>query len=77
MRGKVEATLAALRAFEGDAEGREERLAAAAEAVYAYLIQREVMGTRNTEQAVSSYSIPREVLARLGASGPALNDGRT
>jgi uncharacterized protein DUF6665 len=65
---KVETTLAALRRFEGGAEAREELLSAAAEAVYAYFIQREVIGLHNTAQTVRDYGIPGEVLARLGSS---------
>jgi hypothetical protein len=65
---KVEATLAALRRFEGGVEAREELLSETAEAVYAYFIQRELIGLHNTAQTVRDYGIPREVLARLGCS---------
>jgi len=65
---KVETALAALREFEGDAAAREELLFIAADAVYALLVQREVMGLRNTAQVVRDYCIPSDVLARLGAS---------
>ena len=64
---KVEATLAALKAHEGDAEERAAKLKAAAEAVYAYFIQRELLGLRNTALTVRDYGIPDEVLLRLGA----------
>jgi len=65
---KVEATLAALRGFEGEAAAREALLSDAADAVWAYFIQRELIGLRNTAQAIRDYAIPREVLARLGIS---------
>ena len=65
---KVEATLSALRAHQGNGEERVALVAAAAQAVYAYFIQRELIGLRNTAQTVRDYGIPGEVLARLGAS---------
>jgi hypothetical protein len=65
---KVETTLGALRAFEGEAGMRDALLADAADAVWAYFIQRELIGLRNTAQAIRDYAIPREVLARLGIS---------
>jgi hypothetical protein len=40
----------------------------AAEAVYAYFIQRELCGLRRHQDAIREYRIPPEVLARLGAS---------
>jgi len=63
---KVEAALAALKAHEG-ADGRGPLLKAAADAVWAFLVQREVMGLRDRNAVVAQYGIPREVLARLGA----------
>src|SRR5690242_8835118 len=65
---RVEATLATLRGFGGSAEARDELVRAAADAVYAYFIQRELIGLRNTAQTVRDYAIPGEVLVRLGAS---------
>jgi hypothetical protein len=62
---KAEAALAALRRHEG--EGRAEVLKAACDAVWCFLVQREVMGLRDRAQIVREYDIPREVLARLGA----------
>ena len=61
---KAEAALAALRAHEGD--GRAAVLARAADAVWCFLVQREVMGLRDRAQVIADYRIPREVLARLG-----------
>ena len=65
---KVETAIAALRGFDGPAEERKALLSAAAWAVHAYFIQRELLGLRNTEQTIRDYGIPGEVLARLGAS---------
>ncbi len=64
---KVERTLAALKAFEGDIEGRRPLLREAAEAVYAYFIQRELCGMRRHQDVIREYAIPNEVLVRLGA----------
>ena len=62
---KMEAALAALRDHQG--EGRPEALKAAADAVWAFLVQREVLGLRDRAAIVAQYAIPREVLNRLGA----------
>lgn len=63
---KVETTLAALREHPGG-EGRAQALKAAADAVWAFFVQREVMGLRDRAYIVAHYGIPREVLNRLGA----------
>ena len=65
MGEKTEKALAALRAHEG--EGRAEVLKAAADAVWCFFVQREVMGLRDRAQIVADYQIPREVMVRLGA----------
>ncbi|MFL5295846.1 MAG: DUF6665 family protein [Phenylobacterium sp.] len=62
---KAEAALAALRAHEG--EGRAQVLKAACDAVWCFLVQREVMGLRDRAAIVAAYDIPKEVMARLGA----------
>lgn len=62
---KAEAALAALKAHEG--EGRAEVLKAAADAVWCFLVQREVMGLRDRAAIVAEYQIPKEVMVRLGA----------
>lgn len=64
---KVERTLAALRAFDGEPDQRRPLLREAADAVYAYFIQRELCGMRRHHDAIRDYAIPNEVLARLGA----------
>ena len=65
MGRKAEAALAALAAHEG--EGRAEVLKTAADAVWCFLVQREVLGMRDRAAIVAQYDIPREVMARLGA----------
>lgn len=40
----------------------------AADAVYAYFIQRELCGMRRHQDVIRDYAIPPEVLVRLGAS---------
>jgi len=62
---KVEKALAALREHEG--EGRAEVLKAAADAVWGFLVQREIMGLRDRTAIVAQYGIPREVMNRIGA----------
>ncbi|MBY2910505.1 DUF6665 family protein [Rhizobium leguminosarum] len=67
---KVEATLAALKAWAPDRQSAEERerlLNEASDAVWAFLIQREICGLRNNRDAIQRYGIPNEVIARLGA----------
>lgn len=63
---KVEAALAALRAHPGG-EGRPAVLRAAADAVWGFFVQREIMGLRDRNAVIAHYGIPREVLARLVA----------
>ncbi|WP_296597145.1 DUF6665 family protein [Phenylobacterium sp.] len=63
---KVEAALAALRDHPGG-EGRAIVLKAAAEAVWGFLVQREIMGLRDRAAVIALYDIPREVLVRIGA----------
>jgi hypothetical protein len=64
---KVETALAALSACAAGDEARAAALKAAADAVWSFLVQREVMGLRDRAQVIAQYGIPREVLARLGA----------
>jgi hypothetical protein len=63
---KVEEALAALNAHDG-AEGRPALVKAAADAVWGFLVQREVMGLRDRARIVAEYGIPREVMNRIGA----------
>jgi hypothetical protein len=64
---KVEQTLARLRSLDRGAPERTVMLKDAAEAVYAYFIQRELCGMRRHHDAIRDYAIPNEVLVRLGA----------
>lgn len=67
---KVEAALAALKAWSADRQGADERerlLNEASDAVWAFFIQREICGLRNNRDAIQRYGIPNEVIARLGA----------
>jgi hypothetical protein len=63
---KVEAALANLRDAEGSA--RAAALKAAADAVWSFFVQREVLGLRDRKAIIEQFGIPREVLARLGAT---------
>ena len=62
---KVEAALASLRERPGG-EGRGVVLKAAADAVWGFLVQREVLGLRDRNAVIAHYAIPREVMNRLG-----------
>ena len=62
---KAEAALLTLKAHEGG--GRAQVLKSAADAVWCFLVQREVMGLRDRAAVVAQYDIPREVMVRLGA----------
>jgi hypothetical protein len=64
---RVERSLAELAAFEGNPEDRVVVLKRAADAVYAYFIQRELCGMRRHQDVIREYQIPNAVLARLGA----------
>lgn len=64
---RVESALAALRAHGEGEDARKRLLCEAADAVYAYFIQRELCGLRRHQDVIREYAIPREVLVRLGA----------
>lgn len=61
---KVADAVAALAAATGD---RDARLAEARQAVWAYFVQRELIGFRKHTDVIQELGIPREVLAGLGA----------
>ena len=63
---KVEAALNVLAAHDGG-DGRPALVKAAADAVWGFLVQREVMGLRDRNAVVAQYGIPREVMVRIGA----------
>jgi hypothetical protein len=64
---KVEKSLEKLRAHVGKDEARAALVRSAADAVYAYFVQRELCGLRRHDDIIRDYAIPREVLVRLGA----------
>jgi hypothetical protein len=64
---KVEACLEKLRAHPDGKEARAALVKSAADAVYAYFVQRELCGFRRHDDIIRDYAIPREVLVRLGA----------
>ena len=63
----VEESLARLSAHQGDEAERRSLVRDAADAVYAYFIQRELIGLRRHQDVIREYAIPKAVLARLGA----------
>lgn len=68
---RVEACLARLRqwdadAGERDAAERQDLVQDAADAVWAFFIQRETCGLRDNRDIVRRYDIPKEVLAKVG-----------
>ena len=63
---KVEAALSALAAHPGG-DGRADLVKVAADAVWGFLVQREVMGLRDRNAVIVQYAIPREVMVRIGA----------
>ncbi|MEW9836792.1 DUF6665 family protein [Mesorhizobium marinum] len=64
---KARAALVALKDGPGEGDDREALLLAAADAVQAYFIQRELCGFRRHEAIIREYAIPKAVLVRLGA----------
>ncbi|MCG6114538.1 MAG: hypothetical protein MEQ84_05005 [Mesorhizobium sp.] len=65
---RVTKALAAYQAARDDSDARVPALKAAAQAVHAYFIQRELCGLRRHDDAIRLYGIPPEVIGRLGAS---------
>lgn len=70
--GKAEAALAALAAFEGEADSdtHHRLLDAAAAAVWAYGVQRELCGLPGSAVILRDLAVPPAVAARLGISKP-------
>ena len=64
---KVAKAMQELKRHGEDASARPALVRAAADAVYAYFVQRELCGMRKHDEIIRDYSIPKEVLARLGA----------
>ncbi len=70
----VEAELAALRAIPNEGEAREAQVYRCAEAVWRYFVQREMSNLHDHAPVVEAYAIPREVLAKVGATRPPSDD---
>jgi hypothetical protein len=64
---KAEESLARLRESQADPDQRVMLVKQAADAIYAYFIQRELCGFRKHDAVIRDYQIPKQVLARLGA----------
>ena len=70
---RLEDALAALAAFDAeppprDPARREPLLRAAGEALWYYVVQREAIGMRDTDDLLRELRIPREVQLRMGVS---------
>jgi hypothetical protein len=72
MGAKLNVALEALSAYDaahpkrpGD-DGRADLVAAAGEALWYYVVQREVCGFRDTQTLIRSLGVPREVQLRMG-----------
>jgi len=68
---RMERALVELRAFDDQEEpaadvARDDLVAAAAEWVWYYVVQRDVLGWHRHEDALRFYRVPAEVLARMG-----------
>jgi hypothetical protein len=68
---RAEATLATLAAYDAagsapSAAERDELVAAAGEALWYYVVQREVLGMGEAERVMRELDVPREVRLRMG-----------
>ena len=66
--GAERAVKSALAALARSGSGDERRLAAAQRAVWAYFVQRELIGFRDHSEVIRDLGIPSEVLAGLGTA---------
>ena len=64
---RIENKLASLREMPNSAQGRPALVAELQSDVFAFLVQRELVGFRDQEAVVAQYRIPQEVLLGLGA----------
>jgi hypothetical protein len=64
---KAETAMHALNGWTPAEGDRAPLVKAAADAVFAYFVQRELCGLRRHDDVIREQGIPREVLARLGA----------
>jgi hypothetical protein len=65
----VEERMAVLASAPAKGAARVEAVQQAADAVYALIIQRELCGLRNQDDALQLYGVTPEVTARIGARG--------
>ena len=65
---KLEAALQRLKAFDANQikSDRQALVGAAANAAWAFFVQRDVMGLRDQDKVIAHYDIPGEVLCRIG-----------
>jgi len=63
---RLEEALGSLKGFSGKADDRLVAVQAAADATQAYFIQRELMGMLDHKHPIEHYSIPKDVLVRIG-----------
>jgi hypothetical protein len=62
----IETALAKLQNFAGPAAEHAVLVQSAADAVHAFLIQRELCGMMQHDDAIAHYRVPREILAKMG-----------
>jgi hypothetical protein len=68
---EVQEALQALQnASSTDVAGRQKLVWAAARSVWRYFVQREACGLFDHDRVIAEYSIPQQVLARVGAHEP-------
>ena len=62
----VEASLAALKSFNGPESELLTLQQSCADKVHAYFVQRELMGFTNHDHPITHYDIPKDVLSKIG-----------
>jgi hypothetical protein len=67
---RLERALAALEKRGSDPAAREDAVWDAADAAFCYIVQREVMGIRDSEAALTFYRVPLEVRRLVGVRRP-------
>ena len=63
----LELALGALAQSDPETQGHDALIRAAADATWAFFVQREAVGLRDHDLAIAHYAIPPKVLARVGA----------
>jgi len=67
---RLERAIAALDLQDQDGDSDADAIWDAADAAFCYIVQREVMGLRDSESALSFYGVPLAVRQRIGARRP-------